>query len=261
MEAKIEIPDDIKDFLTITDCRDFAADRYLLTEDLKKIAIDIVETRKTVAEMRKMNLDYLNATLLYGPPGTGKTKFGKYLAYKLGLDFAFLNLANLMDGIMGSTARNITKVFNFMRDKKCIFMLDELDCIAVQRGNESAATGGELSRITITIMQQLDIYKENKVDCIILAATNRIEQVDVALQSRFAIKREMVPWSNAMKEKYVYKFLSALQIKISKEDIHEYVVKNSRCQQREIEADMTRCIVEWIKNGKKDYHLDHIRLK
>mgnify|MGYP002855594103 CR=1 FL=1 len=261
MQSIIEVPDDIKDFLVISDCSDFAEDRYMLTPELKQIAKDIVETRKLTAEMRKMNLDYLNATLLYGPPGTGKTKFAKYLAYKLKMDFAFLNLANLVDGIMGSTSRNITKVFDFIRDKKCIFMLDELDCIAVQRGNESAATGGEMSRITITIMQQLDRYKESKVDCIILAATNRIEQVDTALQSRFAIKRQMIPWSNEMKEKYISKFLRSLAIDITDESIHEYVVKNSRCQQREIEADMTRCIVEWIKNGRKDYRLEHIRIK
>ncbi len=255
MESKMEIPEELKDFLIITDCTNFAEDRYVLTPDMKKIAQDIVKANKVAKEMDKLNLDYLNATLLYGPPGTGKTKFGKYLAYKLHLDFAFLNLADLTDSAM------LTKIFRFMKDKKCIFMLDEVDCVAKRRGSDVEDTGGNLSRMTITMMQQLDLYKENRVDCILLAATNHIESIDTAFQSRFAIKRAMIPWTNDLKETYINKFLTSLGIDLPKEEIHEYVVKNSRCQQREIEADMTRCVVAWIENGKKDYKLEHVRLR
>ena len=135
---------------------------------------------------------------------THNTTFGRYLACKFNMDFAFLNFANLVGGgVMGETARNISRVFEFMRGQKCIFMLDEIDCICTRRGQEGAATGGELSRITITVMQELDKYKRQKVDTILIAATNRIEDVDLALMSRFAIKQKIVPWNNEQKEVYI----------------------------------------------------------
>lgn len=206
---------------------------------------------------------------------THNTTFGRYIACKFKMDFAFLNFANLVGGgIMGNTAQNISAVFRFMQNQKCIFMLDEIDCISTRRGQEAAATGGELSRTTITVMQELDRYKRQKVDAIIIAATNRIEDVDLALMSRFAIKQKIIPWNNEQKERYANKFLKALNERIKQEDIadgvqvkynpqniHEYCARNSTLQQREIEADMIRCVANWIDSGRKNFYLEHIREK
>ncbi|MBO5551225.1 MAG: AAA family ATPase, partial [Lachnospiraceae bacterium] len=165
---------------------------------------------------------------------THNTTFGRYIAYKFKWDFAFINFANLVGGVMGDTARNITRVFNFMADQKCIFMMDEIDCISVKRGNEAAATGGELSRITITVMQNLDAYKRKRVESIIIAATNVISTVDPALMSRFAIKKEIKPWNNADKEKFVIKYLGTIPgLEYNRDNIHRYCTENSTLQQRE----------------------------
>ncbi len=255
----IIVPEELQDFITVEHCDDFPIERYMLTKEQAQIAKDILHIRKRVEELRAYNIDYLNATLLYGVPGTGKTTFGRYMAYKMDWDFAFINFANLVGGVMGDTSRNITRVFNFMAGQRCLFMMDELDCISVKRGNESSATGGELSRITITVMQNLDLYKRRKVESVLIAATNVISTIDPALMSRFAIKKEIKPWNNVDKEKFARKYLGTIDgLVYDPDNIHQYCTENSTLQQREIEADIVRNIGEWLDNGHTHFELKHI---
>ena len=190
---------------------------------------------------------------------THNTVFGRFMAYSMHMDFVYLKFANLMGGSMGDTSRNITKVFDFIKDKRCIFMMDEIDAISTKRGYESAQTGGELGRITITVMQELDQLKREGADLIIIAASNVIKNIDTALISRFAIVKRVQTWTNREKEFYVNKYLKSLDIPYDKEQVHAYVTQNSSQQQRGIEADINRCISEWLLNGKKDFNLTHIR--
>ena len=164
---------------------------------------------------------------------------------------------------MGDTARNIHDVFTFMTGQKCVFMMDELDCVSVDRTQESGATGGELSRITITVMQELDHYKAAGMESIIIAATNVIEKIDPAMRSRFAIKKEIIPWNNNYKEAYVKMYLESIPIRYDPENVHEYCISHSSLQQREIEMDVIRGIARWIENGgydnsDVDFRLFHI---
>ena len=148
-----------------------------------------------------------------------------------------------------------------MQGKSAIFMLDELDCIAVRRGNESEATGGELSRITISLMQELDFYRSNKSKNIIIAATNRIDMVDPALRSRFSIERELKRLTNKEKEEYIIQFLGSVGedgIGYDIENIRDYCARTSTVPTRNVESDIQRCAVQWIKNGKQRFVLDHI---
>lgn len=258
-EFSSQIPAGLEDFLTVEDCSSFPIDRYMLTESQCRIAESILQVKRISEEMAGLHLDYLNATLLYGVPGTGKTTFGRYMAYKLHLPFAFLNFAALISGgIMGDTARNITRIFRFMRDKPAVFMLDEIDAVCTRRGQESSATGGELSRITITVMQELDKYKRTYVKPIILAATNVKETLDPALISRFAIKKEIFPWTNEEKGRYMRKFLRSLNIPFNEDNLDSYCSNNSTLQQREIEADLIHSIAEWISfDREKPFIISH----
>ena len=248
-QKKIIVPDNLKSFLSVESCENFPIKRYVLTTEQKEIYESIVTARKIAPKMKGLGIPYLNSVLLYGVPGTGKTTFGRYVAYKQNLQFAFMNFANLVGGIMGDTARNIHDVFTFMTSQKCVFMMDELDCVSVDRTQESSATGGELSRITITVMQELDHYKSAGMESVIIAATNVIEKIDPAMRSRFAIKKEIVAWNNEYKEKYARRYLESIPIPYDPDNIHDYCVRHSDIQQREIEADITRGIAKWIEKG------------
>lgn len=190
---------------------------------------------------------------------THNTTFARYIAYKLQIPYAYISFNKLMEGIMGNTSRNINRIFKFMADQQCVFTLDEIDCIATRRGKEAEATGGELSRITITIMQELDYYRRHKVDSIIIGATNRKDMLDAALLSRFAIKHEVRPLKMKEKEEYMAGFLRDINVPFDMQNIREYCRDNSTLSQRGLEQDMTRCVAVWLMNNKeKPYIVDHI---
>ena len=245
-QPRLEIPADIKDCLEAEHCDDFPISRYYVSEQTRQLVKDIVRIRKLSNEMKKIGLSYL---------------MGRYLAYRFDLDFVYINFAALMDGVLGSTTKRLQKVFRFMADKKAIFMIDEIDCISQKRGTESDVTGGELSRITVTLMQELDYYRKINTKSIILAATNRRDIMDEALFSRFSLAVEIKPLNNAEKEAYIIQFLNDIKVPYDSQNIKLYCARTNSIRQRNVEADMIRCISLWIESGKpaSGIVLEHIR--
>lgn len=182
---------------------------------------------------------------------THNTTFARFVAFTIGVDLVYINFATLISGVLGSTSQHIHDIFSFLKDKKCVFLLDEIDTIGVKRGTESSATGGELSRITVTVMQELDYYKTHDYKAIILAATNRKDILDPALVSRFAVAKELPSLTNDERIAYMRMFLDDVGVPYDKENIKLYVLDNATVRQRNLEMDMIRCIAEWIKNGRE----------
>ncbi len=258
-----EVPEDIKPYIIIKDCSDFKINRYFLTDDLKEIFDSICRMRAVSKEMHKLGVAYLNSTFLFGVPGTGKTTFAQWVAYTLDLPYVFINYAKIFNGVFGDTSRRISEIFDFVKHHECIFCMDEIDCVSTKRGTESAATGGELARITITIMQELDNYRNSNAECIVLAASNTWETMDPALISRFSVTHEVKPLNNEDKGKYIRQFLTDVGMDFSDDNIDDYVMSNLHLNQREVEADMIRCIARFIEDTKINhkivpYVLDHI---
>lgn len=143
-------------------------------------------------KLMELQVPYKNATLLYGPPGTGKTMFARYIAYKKGLPFCYLNFSKAVDSYMGATSRNIAKAFTYAASNPCVFLLDEVDAISCNRSKGmSDGASKEIGRVTITLMQELDRLPN---DVIVLGATNRLDILDEAFISRFPVKKEMLPF-------------------------------------------------------------------
>ncbi|MRY42773.1 AAA family ATPase, partial [Parabacteroides distasonis] len=127
-----------------------------------------------------------------------------YIAYKLNMPFAYLNFSNLITSLLGKTGENIQKVFDYISTMKCVFMLDEVDAIGLERGKDST---GELSRVVINLMQALDKFEN---DSIIIGATNRADTIDKALLRRFSLKYEMQLPNEEVQYKLVESFLNTL---------------------------------------------------
>lgn len=255
----IIVPPEISSFLEVENCNNFNYQRYYVTEDVQNILNQILTMRNIVEEMKEYNIDYINSTLLYGESGTGKTTVGRYIAYALDLDFAYINFAKMIDGAFGKTAKNLSDVFRFIAKSECVFMMDEIDCIAVRRDTASGAMGGELSRVTITLMQELDNLKKHNVNSVLIGATNRDDMLDEALLSRFAIKYHLAPINIYEKKDYIEQFLTDTGIPFNENVISSYVSSTSGVTMREIESDLIRGIANWIQNGKKEYYLEHIQ--
>lgn len=176
-----ELPSNLKGLIHMQDVSDFRENRYYLGNQQKNLFEQIKKGVSVITKMLEYGIPYTNSTLIYGIPGTGKTEFARYVAFKLGLPYAYLNFSCLIESYLGKTAQNLQRVFDYCKGQRCVLMLDEIDCIGLERGNDTGADG-ELGRTTIAMMQALDGLVDGQI---VIAATNRCDRLDKALLRRF----------------------------------------------------------------------------
>lgn len=242
----IEPPGNLKGVMVCEDVSlSFKEGRYYLTDKEKRIASEIFKMSEVSQKLMEMQIPYKNATLLYGPPGTGKTMFGKYIAYKMHLPFCYLNISRVVDSYMGATSRNISQAFDYASANPCVFMLDEVDSVSCNRSSaRNGSTDKEMSRITITLMQELDKIAN---DVVVIAATNRLDLLDAAFVSRCSSKYEMVPFTKSESRGMVKQFLGDIGMEISEADINE-IIQNEK-DQRSIMSKLIKKIADVVAVG------------
>ncbi len=240
----IELPYDLQGLLSVEDVTNsFKEDRYYLSDREKVIYENIIQMQKVNQRLMEMGIPYINSTLLHGESGTGKTTFGRYVAYKTGLPFCYMNFSQLVDSLLGGTSKNISKAFTYAISNPCVFMLDEIDCISIRRSGagSSSGTGGEMARITITLMQEFDKLPN---DVIVIGATNRMDRIDEALLRRFSTKHEVKVLDAAEKIGMIRKYLHDIGLDFPAHKISEMVSRNRN--QSMLLNDLIRTISEKI---------------
>jgi len=205
--AGTEIPANLKGLLRLEDVSTFLETRYYLGETEKTALNTIIRGHEITGRMLQMKIPYRNTTLLYGEPGTGKTEFARYVAYKLGLPYVYVNFSSLIDSLLGGTSKNLDRIFDFCRSFDCVLMLDEIDCIGLKRGRDGGADG-ELGRTTITLLQALDSLSSGQI---IIAATNREDRLDKALLRRFQHHYEFRRFERADREGQIRRITEDLE--------------------------------------------------
>jgi SpoVK/Ycf46/Vps4 family AAA+-type ATPase len=125
------------------------------------------------------------ALLLYGPPGTGKTQCARTLANEAGAHFIAASTAELKAGFIGQSGQRVKQLFETARaHAPCIVFLDEIDAVASHRG----ANGSDSFSVEVLnqLLQELDGIRDPRgASVVVIAATNRRDVLDAALQSRF----------------------------------------------------------------------------
>lgn len=227
----IELPATLQGFMRMEDVSGFREGRYYLGDTEKAVLNRIMVTNDACMRLLELGIPYLNSTLLYGEPGTGKTMFGRYVAYKLQMPFAYVNFSYLVDSYLGNTSKNLKKVFDFCKGKRCVLMLDEIDCIGLRRGGGADGASGELARTTISLMQELDSLTNEQV---VIAATNREDRLDPALKRRFFQRVEMSCFGEQERVKLAVRFLDDVGAPYDRAEVEAYA-KEKRTQ-----ADMVK---------------------
>lgn len=158
--------------------------------DLKKILLK--ESTKTEVnqfinfyfkrdEIMAAGIETPKSLLLYGPPGCGKTTIASYIAMETGLPLVTARLDAMISSLLGSTAKNIRKIFDFASRQECVLFLDEFDVIAKVRDDRNEM--GELKRVVNSLLQNIDNFSPNSI---IIAATNHHKLLDSAVWRRFS---------------------------------------------------------------------------
>ena len=231
-----ELPPNLKGLINMQDVSDFREERYYLGKQQKYIFEQIVRGVRVTTKMLEYGIPYANSTLIYGIPGTGKTEFARYIAYKLRLPYAYLNFSYLIESYMGKTAQNLQRVFDYCKGQKCVLMLDEIDCIGLERGHDTGVDG-ELGRTTIALMQALDGLIDGQV---VIAATNRCDRMDKALLRRFQRKIEFVPFVQEERIAMIQTFVNSVEPTFLTDKILQYA------EEPHTQAETIRYLIEKI---------------
>lgn len=100
-------------------------------------------------------------------------------------------------------------------------MLDEIDCIGLERGYDTGADG-ELGRTTIALMQALDGLVDGQI---VIAATNRADRLDKALLRRFQRQIKFEPFDETERFYMIQKYMLSVNPAFLTDDVVHYADK------------------------------------
>ncbi|GER52904.1 P-loop containing nucleoside triphosphatehydrolases superfamily protein [Striga asiatica] len=123
------------------------------------------------------------AVLFEGPPGTGKTSCARVIANQTGVPLLYVPLEVIMSKYYGESERLLGKVFSLANEiaDGAIVFLDEVDSVATARDSEMHEA---TRRLLSVLLRQIDGFEQEK-KVVVIAATNRKQDLDPALLSRF----------------------------------------------------------------------------
>ena len=202
MDALTAMPVDQESRLDIADI-DYApdVDSLILSESMQDMLNDFRDTIQNKSKMMSLGLEFRNTLLLYGPPGCGKTSAAKYLASEIELPLVTARFDTLISSLLGNTAKNIHRIFDFAKKQPCVLFLDEFDAIAKAR--DDAHELGELKRVVNSLLQNIDDFSQ---DGILIAATNHAQMLDEAVWRRFQTVIELPKPGNDEIRRYITQF-------------------------------------------------------
>ena len=136
--------------------------------------------------------------MFVGPPGCGKSVTANALANELNLPFYTVRFDSIIGAYLGQTASRLRELFQFSAGTPCVLLFDEVDALGRQRG--SAQDVGELDRIVIALMQELDMFDSPGL---LIATSNLPRSIDNALWRRFDSVMTFPPPSKKELQAYV----------------------------------------------------------
>lgn len=148
--------------------------------EVRERAVELIETQLNKRE----NLDMIGARpvkgiIFSGPPGTGKTHLARIIANESKAKFYLVSGPTIVSKWVGDSEETLRRIFEAAaKEERAIVFFDEIDSIAERRTGDSH----EMSkRLVAQLLTLLDGFDQDSGNVVVIAATNRIEDVDEAL--------------------------------------------------------------------------------
>lgn len=148
-------------------------------EEVVARAQELIETQlNRSAEMKAIGAKPVKGVIFTGPPGTGKTHLARIIAGVSGAKFYLVSGPQIVSKWVGDSEETLRRLFEAAeRQDRAIIFFDEIDSIAARRSSDS---NGESKRVVAQLLTLLDGF-EAASNVVVIAATNRVEDIDEAL--------------------------------------------------------------------------------
>lgn len=177
--------------------------------ELQRQIADITKAANNIAK----NKGFFENVLLYGLPGTGKTMVAEKIARDSGLDYYMMSAAELPQFIdRGEHVSEMNKLITKVETsgKPAVLFLDECDAITNDRNKLDQAH----RELLTTLLKRIGVQSKR---ILVIAATNRMDDLDPAFMSRMTYKIHVdVPALEERKqilEQYIRQFFTPEEIK------------------------------------------------
>ncbi len=158
----------------------------ILSDQNRAVICEIAEEHHRADLLKSYGLSPRNRIMFIGPPGNGKTILAEALAYELMAPLLIVRYEGLIGSFLGETTSRLQRVFDYVRQQKCVLFFDEFDVVGKERGDTHET--GEIKRVVSSLLLQIDALPSYSV---VVVASNHAQLLDSAVWRRFQVRIEM----------------------------------------------------------------------
>lgn len=182
MQNMDPVPRDVERGVPLLEVK--SVDRYLsdlvLNHQTRDAIAGLVKEYISWEVLETNGLSPVRHVLFCGPPGCGKTATAEAIASELGLPLLYVRFDAVVSSLLGETAGNLRRVFDYAARGQWVVLFDEFD--AIGRSRDDSSEHGEIKRVVNSYLQMMDNFKSRSL---VIASTNFEDALDPAIWRRF----------------------------------------------------------------------------